>query len=99
MSLLPDKISEFGWFGAGWSVFHGTTDPDYFPPLNDMEAQRQWLGGFAAAWVEHPDQDIDSLLNGGEGGQSVEQALAEALEGRAALMLQLRQHHAPHTVH
>jgi hypothetical protein len=34
------------WFGAGWAVYKGDVrDSEFFPPLNDMEAQRWWLGG------------------------------------------------------
>jgi hypothetical protein len=83
---MPEKIKDFGWFGAGWALFKGgTDDPDYYPPLNDMEAQRQWLGGFGAAWVECPDGD-------GMGGESVDQALASMLEDRPELLRQLRSH-------
>lgn len=92
---MPEKIREFGWFGAGWAVFKGgTDDDDFYPPLNDMEAQREWLGGFGAAWVECPDDDaIKSILHGdGMGGQSVDEALAQALEGRPELLRQLRAH-------
>ena len=93
---MPKKIEDFGWFGAGWAVFKGTTDPDFFPPLNDMEAQREWLGGFGAAWVEYPDEEaITSILHGdGLGGESVDEALARKLAGRAELLAQLRLHHA-----
>lgn len=102
---LPEKIQDFGWFGAGYAVFKGgTQDPDFYPPLNDMEAQRQWLGGFGAAWVECPDAEaIDSILHGdGSGGESLEQALAEAMKGRETLLCQLRAHgteHASHRIH
>jgi hypothetical protein len=49
---------EFGWFGAGYAVAKGGTAPDdYYPPLNDLEAQREWLGGFGAGWVECPDEE------------------------------------------
>jgi len=97
---LPDKIKDFGWFGAGWAVFKGgTEDPEFYPPLNDMEAQRQWLGGFGAAWVECPDDEaVESILHGdGTGGESLDQALARALEGRGELLRQLRSHHADRT--
>jgi len=34
------------WFEAGWAVLKEEQwDADFFPPLNDMEAQRAWLGG------------------------------------------------------
>ena len=92
---MPDKIKDFGWFGAGWAVFKGgVADPDFYPPINDMEAQREWLGGFGAAWVECPDIDaIESTLHGdGMGGESLDHALASMLEDRPKLLEQLRSH-------
>jgi hypothetical protein len=86
---------EFGWFGAGYAVAKGGTAPDdYYPPLNDLEAQREWLGGFGAGWVECPDEEaIESILFGdGSTGESIDEALARALEGRADLLRQLRTH-------
>lgn len=68
---------EFGWFGAGYAVAKGGTAPDdYYPPLNDMEAQHEWLGGFGAGWVECPDEEaIASILFGdGSGGESIDEA-------------------------
>lgn len=98
--FLPEKIKDFGWFGAGYAVFKGgTQDPDFYPPLNDMEAQRQWLGGFGAAWAECPDEEaIESILYGdGSGGETVGEALAEALEGREDLLRQLWSHRTEQT--
>ena len=86
---------EFGWFGAGYAVAKGGTAPDdYYPPLNDMEAQHEWLGGFGAGWVECPDEEaIMSILFGdASAGESIDEALARALEGRADLLRQLRAH-------
>ncbi|MCF7992131.1 MAG: hypothetical protein K9M02_16960 [Thiohalocapsa sp.] len=41
------------WFEAGEAVFRtDTTDPRFFPPLDDAHAQRIWLGGFGAAWAD-----------------------------------------------
>ncbi|MGA7982110.1 MAG: hypothetical protein WCA32_18060 [Chromatiaceae bacterium] len=72
------------WFDVGWDALtEGPRDDESFPPLNDMEAQRAWLGGFGAARVEASDD-----------GDSVDEALARALEGRAALLRQLRSHRA-----
>jgi hypothetical protein len=35
--ILPDKLKDCGWFGAGWAVFNGgTEDPDFYPPLNEV---------------------------------------------------------------
>lgn len=78
-------------------MFKGSTkDSDFYPSLNDMAAQREWLGGFGAAWAECPDEEaIESILHGdGRGGGSVDDALAQALEGREELLRQLRAHHA-----
>lgn len=82
---VSTKIKDLGWFGAGEAVFKGSIrDPGFFPPLNDMEAQREWLGGFGAAWAEAPDDT--------GGGESVDEALARSLEGKAELLRQLRCH-------
>jgi hypothetical protein len=86
---MPDKIKDFGWYGAGWAVFKGgTADPDYYPPLADIEAQQEWLDGFSAAWADClDDQAVESILHGdGTGGVPMEQALSQALAGRAALL-------------
>jgi len=70
------------WLDTGWGAFRdGLRDADSFPPLNDMEAQRWWLGGFGAAWAAGPDK-----------AGSVDEALARALQGRAELLRQLRSH-------
>lgn len=67
------------WFEAGWQVgSDGVDEGACFPPLNDMEAQRSWLGGFGAAWAA-----VDASA-------SVEAALAWVLFGRAELLRQLR---------
>jgi len=92
---LPAKIADFGWFGAGYAVFGTeTSDRDFYPPLDDDEAQRQWLAGFGAAWVECPDDSAtESILNGDWlGGESVEEALVRILEGRMELLRQLWAH-------
>jgi hypothetical protein len=67
------------WFDMGWAVYReGVRDPEYFPPLGDRDAQRQWLGGFGAAWATDLD-DAGSVVN----------ALARVLEGRGELLRQL----------
>jgi hypothetical protein len=72
------------WFAIGWDVCkNGLRDAASFPPLNDMEAQRAWLGGFGAAWATGPEE-----------AGSVDEALARALEGREELLRQLRSHRA-----
>jgi len=86
---MPDKIKAFGWYGAGWAVFKGgTDDDDFYPPRADLAAQQEWLDGFGAAWVEYPDEAaIASILFGdGRGGESVGEALARVLAGRAQLL-------------
>ncbi len=94
MSVL-DKIKELDWFDAGYAVFKsGTDDSEYYPPLNDMEAQREWLGGFGAAWAECPDDEATKSIfcMDGTGGESVNAALARVLRGRADLLRQLHAH-------
>jgi hypothetical protein len=72
---LPGKIKDFGWYGAGWAVFKGgTDDPDFYPPIDDIEAQQEWLDGFTAACADYPD------------GETMEQALSRVLVGRTALL-------------
>jgi hypothetical protein len=92
---FPQSPAEIDWFGKGWAVYkEDLRDHADFPPLNDMEAQRWWLGGFGAAWAETPhDQATMSILYAdGMGGESLDQALIRALEGRAELLRQLRAH-------
>jgi hypothetical protein len=77
------------WFAAGIAVFQGSTDPADFPPLDDADAQRIWLGGFAAAWAECPP---------GAGGlcdEEVDVALALVLAGRDTLCEHLLRDHCP----
>jgi transcriptional regulator with XRE-family HTH domain len=71
------------WFAAGIAVFHGSNDPADFPPLEDPDAQRQWLGGFGAAWAECPDE--------AEGwcAHPLDVALMLALSGRGELLARL----------
>ncbi|WP_295880529.1 histidine kinase [uncultured Thiohalocapsa sp.] len=68
------------WSAAGIAVFHGSTDPTDFPPLDDGAAQHHWLGGFGAAWAECPA--------GAEGwcAQPLDVALMLALSGREQLL-------------
>ena len=80
--VAEEMTGDVDWFDVGWESFKEERwDADSFPPLNDMEAQRAWLGGFGAAWVEAADE-----------AGSVDEALMRALEGRAALLRQLRSH-------
>lgn len=48
---------ELAWFEAGEAVHAGNRNPARFPPLDDPQAQRWWLGGFLAAWVEIGAED------------------------------------------
>jgi hypothetical protein len=73
----------------GWTVYKGDVrDAAYLPPLNDMEAQRWWLGGFGAAWAEDLDDAVVASVLHGDGmdGELVEEALARTCEGRAELL-------------
>ena len=67
----------FDWFDAGSRVLEGARTSDLFPPLDDAQAQRAWLAGFAGAWAER------------SGDEAAEDALVAALEGRPALLRQL----------
>ncbi len=70
------------WIDVGWAVYReAVCDAEFFPPLDDMEAQRRWLGGFGAAWVAAPDDE-----------ESVDEALVRMLDGREELLRQLRSH-------
>lgn len=73
--------AESDWFDIGWAVYRKDLRNDAnFPPLNDMQAQRWWLGGFAAAWAENVTVE----------GESVDLALVRALAGKEDLLRQLR---------
>ena len=77
------------WLDAGEAVFNGCgRDDSFFPPLNDRDAMRQWLGGFGAAWAACPEEAVvASSRNGdGMGGESVEEALVRTLETRPELL-------------
>lgn len=89
-----DSQEQDRWFGAGWAVYKGSTGEDCLPPLNDIEAQRAWLGGFGAAWVEYPDAEAAaSILSGdGMGGESLHEALVSALNDHTELLQQLLAH-------
>ena len=80
----PDR-----WFAAGIAVFHGSKDVADFPPLDDADAQRDWLGGFSAAWAECPEGA------GGWCADSVDVALMLALEGRGELLERLHAFERP----
>jgi hypothetical protein len=44
---------KFGWFGAGWASYKGRICSDFLPPLNNLEAQHEWLNGFCMADTEY----------------------------------------------
>ena len=51
------------WFAAGTQRHDRGATAAPLPPLNDMEAQRHWLAGFGAAWVERQDAlSLDDAL-------------------------------------
>jgi hypothetical protein len=82
--MVPTSFvqSDVDWFDVGWMAYaEGLRGADAFPPLNDIEAQRWWLGGFGTAWAE-----------GFDVGESVDEALARMLAGREELLRQLRSH-------
>lgn len=85
---------EMGWFGAGWAVFQGSTLPDDYPPMNDFDAQRAWLDGFAAAWSECPEEAIVASERTGDGlcGRTLGAALAKALGKHPDLLRQFQGH-------
>ena len=75
-------VNEIKWLEARWTaVRDDMRDPDFFPPLHNMEAQRWWPGGFRTAWAEAPEDDGS--------GEFVDEALARALTGREELLRQL----------
>lgn len=83
------RANEIDWFDAGYVVAKGDSDNPVYPPMNDMEAQRAWLGGFGAGWAEGPDEEA---LGSNLAGNSVDEALTQALRERADLLHQLRAH-------
>jgi hypothetical protein len=89
---MTESRSTLDWLDAGWAVFHGEQAPEYFPPLNDMEARRCWLGDFGTAWAEHPDPAAVAPLleSDGNGGEGVEEALVRALAEQEEPLARLR---------
>jgi hypothetical protein len=85
--MTPEECDR--WLAAGIAVFHGSTAPRDFPPLDDTAAQRHWLGGFGAAWAECPVEAT------GWCARPVDVALMLALEAREQLLVQLCAHGLP----
>jgi len=87
---------ECGWFGAGWAMFKsGQIAPDFLPPLNDLQAQHEWLEGFNAAWVEYPvlenfRYDDHGLPDWDDVSPSVEEELERKLAKYPQLLEQLK---------
>jgi hypothetical protein len=71
------------WFKAGAASANKPGGAQY-PPLDDDEAQRYWLGGFGAAWAASDDET------------PLAEVLAAALGERAALRDQLLTHGTGH---
>ena len=72
------------WFKAGARVGANKPGGAQYPPLNDTQAQRYWLGGFGAAWAASDDET------------PLAEVLAAALGERAALRDQLLTHGTGH---
>jgi len=84
------------WFECGQAVMRGGVPPidDCYPPLNDIEAQRLWLGGFGAAWAEAnaPSNGPPYELGEALAVEPVGVALIMAMKGRMKLLEQLQSH-------
>ena len=53
MHIIDLPTTQPDWFALGFAVFEGRAAYlDRYPPLNDMQAQRGWLGGFGPSWIE-----------------------------------------------
>lgn len=81
---------ELEFFEAGEAVYAGARDPVRFPPIDDPQAQRWWLGGFASAWAAAaaPAADPDVSPSDPEaalGHDDLRAALALALTDHPAL--------------
>lgn len=89
MPIWNDNL-ELSWFDAGSGIFDGIVDdPGCYPPLDDREIQRQWLGGFVGAWAEltmfaTADPRVDPRQ------RPVLEVLADKLADRPDLLQQLR---------
>jgi hypothetical protein len=90
------KTSDISWYGAGWAVFKsGEITYDWLPPLNDLQAQHEWLEGFHAAWVEYPvlenfRYDNNGLPDWDDVSPSVEKELERKLAKYPQLLRQLK---------
>jgi hypothetical protein len=86
MSLIPESIREFGWFGAGAAILDGVTDdPEFYPPLGDESALRQWLAGFEAAWWALPECSTEFEATDPRRGTLIE-TLSRALADHPVLL-------------
>jgi hypothetical protein len=93
---MTDAQNDFDWFARGEAVMTGNIErtESYFPPLHDIEAQRQWLCGFGAAWATSPGDAEPETYRLGDALaiEPVGVALVIALKGRMPLLKQLQSH-------
>ena len=86
----PNALPALDWFDAGEAAFcAGTINQQLLPPLDDPVAQRQWLGGFAAAWAACPEG------RGGWCDEALDVVLMRALADRGPLYRRLLAHGLP----
>ncbi len=88
----PEGFPDVDWFDAGSAIFDGIIDdPALYPPLNDMQAQRAWLAGFGAGWIELPEWSwLGSSPDPREG--DIGEVLTRTLLHRPKLLRQLLAH-------
>ena len=57
---------EFGWYGAGFSIFKGENlIPEWMPPYSDEPAWFEFLDGAAHAHADYPDDEaMEGILEG-----------------------------------
>jgi len=60
------EYPEFGWYGAGFSVFKGEElIPEWIPPYDDEKAWFEFLDGGAHAHADYPDEEaMAGILEG-----------------------------------
>ena len=88
----PEGFPDVDWFDAGSAIFDGVTnDPSFYPPLNDIEAQRAWLAGFGASWIEFPECPETDVFPDRRRGE-IGEVLSRTLLHRPQLLRQLLAH-------
>ena len=71
---------------CGAAILDGVTDdPDFFPPLADESALREWLAGFEAAWWALPECSPELEANDPRRGTLIK-TLSRALADRPVLL-------------